>query len=136
MKQIVLNRGQCSLCQDVIISRYRHEYKTCRCGKSYIDGGKDYIRSGGSIILHPVYIDDPIEIVREFYNWTSVFDKDNNLLDEPQTRVLKDLETEHVKSIIEFFTKQCDENCYYLQIKNITNLMKRELEYRRIQQIA
>ena len=35
----------CKVCGDFIISRYRHDFKTCKCGLISIDGGQeDYIR--------------------------------------------------------------------------------------------
>jgi hypothetical protein len=29
----------CKLCKDTIRSRFRHDFKTCSCGKTFIDGG-------------------------------------------------------------------------------------------------
>ena len=45
-KTIVRNRIRCNLCGDIIESRYRHDFKSCRCGAVCVDGGKDYIRRG------------------------------------------------------------------------------------------
>ena len=36
----------CPGCGDTIYSRARHDFRTCSCGKTYIDGGFDYIRAG------------------------------------------------------------------------------------------
>lgn len=36
----------CNECKDFIYSRARHDYHSCSCGNSFIDGGRDYIRCG------------------------------------------------------------------------------------------
>ena len=43
---------QCSYCDDIIQSMFRHDFVKCRCGKSFVDGGGVYLRMGGS--LEPV----------------------------------------------------------------------------------
>ena len=42
------NRVQCRVCKEVIESRARHEYVTCKCGAVSIDGGPDYTRICGT----------------------------------------------------------------------------------------
>lgn len=34
----------CHKCENVIYSKYRHDFQTCRCESISIDGGKDYIK--------------------------------------------------------------------------------------------
>ena len=47
MKQRILrNAIRCNHCGDVIESTYRHDYRTCRCGCVFVDGGQDYLRRG------------------------------------------------------------------------------------------
>lgn len=41
------NRAQCRRCLDVIESHHRHDYRRCKCGAIFVDGGKDYHRVGG-----------------------------------------------------------------------------------------
>lgn len=36
----------CPVCEEVIYSRYRHDYKKCSCGNAMVDGGRDYLRFG------------------------------------------------------------------------------------------
>ena len=36
----------CNGCDDVIYSIHRHDYVKCGCKKTWIDGGRDYIRVG------------------------------------------------------------------------------------------
>lgn len=43
-KKIVLNSIRCNHCGDVIVSRSRHNYVTCGCGKCSVDGGNEYLR--------------------------------------------------------------------------------------------
>jgi len=44
----MLQRGiKCTRCEEEIYSNSRHDYVRCRCGAWFIDGGFDYIRSGG-----------------------------------------------------------------------------------------
>lgn len=37
----------CLKCNQVVYSVNRHDYRPCKCGSAFIDGGKDYTRSGG-----------------------------------------------------------------------------------------
>jgi hypothetical protein len=45
-----MSRGQCSKCEDIIESKHRHDFVTCGCGESFLDGGDDYFRGGGYVI--------------------------------------------------------------------------------------
>lgn len=42
--KILSNSVKCNLCQDVIFSRYTHDYVTCECGNVSVDGGMDYLK--------------------------------------------------------------------------------------------
>lgn len=65
MRQVVLNKGYCPKCKDQLVSHHRHDYVTCRCGASSLDGGTEYIRWLGDTITEPVYSDDDFELVRK-----------------------------------------------------------------------
>ena len=41
------NRCKCSLCEDIIESKHRHDYISCGCGSIFTDGGLTYVRRGG-----------------------------------------------------------------------------------------
>lgn len=43
---ILKNRARCKKCDDVVESVHRHDWKQCKCGAIFVDGGKDYIRRG------------------------------------------------------------------------------------------
>lgn len=45
-QKIIHNRIRCNRCGDVIESEYRHDFKPCRCGLVYVDGGHAYLRRG------------------------------------------------------------------------------------------
>lgn len=51
---IVSNKCQCRRCGDIIESKHRHDFVTCKCGAIFTDGGKDYIRRGA---------EDPSDII-------------------------------------------------------------------------
>ena len=45
---LIKNSVQCLKCQEIIVSTYRHDFKYCKCGAVFIDGGLDYLRYGGN----------------------------------------------------------------------------------------
>ncbi len=46
--RIIRNALRCKKCNDVIESHHRHDFVQCQCGAIFVDGGHDYLRSGGS----------------------------------------------------------------------------------------
>lgn len=36
------NKVRCNSCLDVIESKHRHDFVTCKCGAVSVDGGNDY----------------------------------------------------------------------------------------------
>lgn len=48
MEKIKINKAKCKLCGDIIVSEYRHDFRYCKCGEIFVDGGKDYLRRGGN----------------------------------------------------------------------------------------
>lgn len=45
-EKLIRNAIKCNLCGDVIESTHRHDFKRCKCGTVFIDGGLDYSRRG------------------------------------------------------------------------------------------
>lgn len=41
------NVVQCLKCNDIIESKHRHDFVSCRCGAIAVDGGKDYLKRSG-----------------------------------------------------------------------------------------
>jgi hypothetical protein len=46
----MVSKAQCSECEDILESKHRHDFVTCKCGKSFLDGGDEYFRGGGYIL--------------------------------------------------------------------------------------
>lgn len=42
--KIIANRIKCNHCGQIIESKSDHDYKTCKCGKVSVDGGRSYLR--------------------------------------------------------------------------------------------
>lgn len=42
---------ECAKCHDRIYSRNRHDWRACRCGATFVDGGSSYLRCGGSPVM-------------------------------------------------------------------------------------
>lgn len=59
-KKLVGRALKCLLCDDVIISRHRHDYIQCKCGACFLDGGgEDYYRYGAPSLESIQWIDLP-----------------------------------------------------------------------------
>ena len=46
MTKIVKNRAKCLKCNTTIESRSVHDFRSCKCGNIFVDGGKEYLRHG------------------------------------------------------------------------------------------
>lgn len=46
MKIITKNAARCKKCGDVIESKHVHDFRWCKCGQVFVDGGHDYLRRG------------------------------------------------------------------------------------------
>lgn len=44
--KITRNAARCKKCGDEIESKHRHDFRACKCGAIFVDGGKDYLRHG------------------------------------------------------------------------------------------
>jgi len=44
--ELLVNALQCQNCKDIIFSRARHDFRSCTCGETYVDGGFSYTRIG------------------------------------------------------------------------------------------
>jgi len=43
-ESILSNKAQCRKCGDIIESKHRHDFRSCKCGAISVDGGKAYLR--------------------------------------------------------------------------------------------
>ncbi len=40
---------RCIMCNAILVSKYRHDFKQCDCqNQTFVDGGQDYLRYGGA----------------------------------------------------------------------------------------
>ena len=46
MKKIIKNAIKCNHCGDIIVSKDRHDFVSCKCGCCSVNGGNDYLRRG------------------------------------------------------------------------------------------
>lgn len=46
MRRIVKNQAKCLKCGEVVESKSRHDFRKCKCGNVFVDGGRDYVRHG------------------------------------------------------------------------------------------
>lgn len=44
---IIKNAAQCRKCDEIIESKYRHDFVMCKCGAIGVDGGRSYLRRIG-----------------------------------------------------------------------------------------
>lgn len=44
MQRLVRNRARCNGCREVIESTFRHDFVSCGCGATSVDGGLSYAR--------------------------------------------------------------------------------------------
>ncbi|MGN8845750.1 MULTISPECIES: DUF7695 domain-containing protein [Bacillaceae] len=49
MKKILINKVRCKKCNDIIESKHSNDFKRCKCGAIFIDGGQDFQRYGWGI---------------------------------------------------------------------------------------
>lgn len=60
MKAIKRNAAKCLKCNSTIESMHVHDFRYCKCQSIFVDGGKEYIRRGGS--------PNDIEELSEYHN--------------------------------------------------------------------
>ena len=48
-KKILVNKIQCKKCEDIIESKYVHDFKWCVCRNIAVDGGLEYLRRVGNL---------------------------------------------------------------------------------------
>ena len=104
MRQIVYNSVKCLECNEVLVSRHRHDYVTCSCpNDAMVDGGNEYERYGAmdmtKIETHYVYADDDFEIVRKHATRGSR-GKDGK---QPLTWIaIADMNDDHLQAVLEY----------------------------------
>jgi hypothetical protein len=95
---IYRNSIKCKNCGDEIISRHRHDYKTCSCGGCSVDGGGEYLKRSGEYWETSLTSKNSFEEIREGFEWAS-YGRDGK--GELKLIKLKEMETDHILAILE-----------------------------------
>lgn len=45
-EKLIRNAIKCNSCVDIIESKHRHDFVSCKCGNVFVDGGLEYLRRG------------------------------------------------------------------------------------------
>lgn len=80
-----------------LFSFSRHDFQMN--GTAFIDGGFDYIQTNREIQY--AEISDIIEDIRKQFEWVSVLDSTRKFREVPVTKMLFELDTDHILNIIE-----------------------------------
>lgn len=64
---IIQNAVICNKCDEFIFSAHRHDFRECKCGNIFVDGGQEYLRRGGKALEDGSYTDMSWELPEELY---------------------------------------------------------------------
>lgn len=129
---------RCPTCKDTVWSRGQHDMRYCRCGGSFIDGGRDYLRAGGLVATNiKEHLVDIILEPRDARVWQSGH----------RYLTHREMETGHLKNCIVHIRERMersheDESLGYMTFENraalqtIIDEMKEELALRGIYNIV
>ena len=115
---ILRNSAICNNCNQEIVSRHKHDYITCSCGRFSIDGGSSYLkRNSNHYVDTSLSSNDDFDKIRNNFEWgTKGVDGKQPL----QYIKLKDISTTHIESIL----------ATQLLAKEIKDIFKKELDIR------
>lgn len=117
--RLILNRVQCNICDDIITSRYTHDFQFCKCKKTFVDGGLEYMRVGGEDYTDfSVWSNEDFAVVRNFAEW-GTYGKNGD--EELKWIKVSEMSEDHIKAVI---SSQDHMN------EAIRNVMFLELKYR------
>jgi len=119
-----INYIKCKKCEDILFSFYRHDFKSCRCEESFIDGGFDYIRYNGELLTDD--IKNVMSLISSFFIWGQNYNEKNERLPETIYKPLKDLTTSHISGIIRYLLEKStwnEEEQYFIQGKQIMAIL-------------
>jgi hypothetical protein len=63
--RIIRNAAQCLKCNDIIESRHRHDWVSCKCGEIFVDGGLAYMRAGATSFKNFKSLSEVEDFIRE-----------------------------------------------------------------------
>ena len=62
--KIIINKAQCRLCGDILVSEHVHDFKFCSCGELAVNGGKAYLkRSFKTSPANFIELSETIEVI-------------------------------------------------------------------------
>ena len=64
---IIQNAVICNKCDEFIFSAHRHDFRECKCGNIFVDGGQEYLRRGGKALEDGSYTDMSWELPDDLY---------------------------------------------------------------------
>jgi hypothetical protein len=123
--EILHSQVTCLECGEVLVSKSRHDYKTCSCpNKTMIDGGNEYVRFGGKdlskIDVFTVFDTDDFKFVRRY---ASRGGRGVNG-DEPLTWTkLCDMNDGWLEAVLRYYPEGTD--------NSHLRLIRKEIEYRK-----
>ncbi len=123
--EILHSQVTCLECGEVLISKHRHDYKTCSCpNETMIDGGNEYVRFGGKdlskIDVFTVFDTDDFKFVRRY---ASRGGRGVNG-DEPLTWTkLCDMNDGWLEAVLRYYPEGTD--------NSHLRLIRKEIEYRK-----
>lgn len=56
MSTLLRSQIVCGICDEIIVSIHRHDFQTCSCGSTFLDGGRDYCRVGSKGSWYPLHV--------------------------------------------------------------------------------
>jgi len=94
---IYRNSAICNQCKEEVVSRYQHDYVSCSCGATSVDGGLSYLKRRGDYTETSLTSQNSFEEIREGFEWgTRGVDGK-----EPLSYVkLKDMDIGHINAIL------------------------------------
>lgn len=124
-RRLVVNRAECLLCGDVLISKHRHDFVSCKCGNVSIDGSTSCPRSIVSDREHylncSLYTDSDFKEIRQ-HVYRGSYGADGK---QPFEWIrLCDMSDEHLKNVIKYKIEQHEINDVHMWA------YCREVEYR------
>lgn len=71
-----VNVAECQLCGDIVFSRTRHDYRSCSCGNTSVDGGLDYMRVAWQRVRPELFTLLIVQTKHQLYDdWNTSADK-------------------------------------------------------------
>lgn len=124
----IRNRLKCTLCNDLIESVTRHDFKYCQCGAIFVDGGRDYFRCGGNFENIIVVYDDGSEKPLVEIGSCDTSASPEGVLDENKREVLTREELLNIVRIQEDVIRQLEKRIDELEeVKKMTLEEERKL---------